>query len=83
MNLINSNYLNELKNIYDQALSHEDVVGINIGTRPDCVEEEKLEVICNIDIVKNVLKKECLMKQSFFFIPKRFYVIIKIHQSWA
>ena len=37
--------VNELKNIYDQALSHEDVVGINIGTRPDCVEEEKLDLI--------------------------------------
>ncbi len=37
--------VDELKNIYDQALSHEDVVGINIGTRPDCVEEEKLDLI--------------------------------------
>ena len=43
--------VNELKEIYDQALSHEDVVGINIGTRPDCVEEEKLDLIS--DYTKN------------------------------
>ncbi|MDD3237060.1 MAG: TIGR01212 family radical SAM protein [Candidatus Gastranaerophilales bacterium] len=34
-----------LKKIYDEALSHEDVVGISIGTRPDCVDEKKLELI--------------------------------------
>lgn len=43
--------VNELKEIYDQALSHEDVVGINIGTRPDCVEKEKLDLIS--DYTKN------------------------------
>ena len=37
--------VNELKNIYDQALSHDDVVGMNIGTRPDCVDDEKLDLI--------------------------------------
>lgn len=43
--------VNELKNIYDQALSHENVVGINIGTRPDCVDDEKLDLIS--DYTKN------------------------------
>ena len=35
----------ELKKIYDQALSHKDVIGMNIGTRPDCVDAEKLDLI--------------------------------------
>ena len=35
----------ELKQIYSEALGHADVVGINIGTRPDCVEDEKLDLI--------------------------------------
>ena len=35
----------ELKKIYDASLCHEDVVGISIGTRPDCVDEEKLDLI--------------------------------------
>ena len=37
--------VNELKEIYDQALSHNDVIGMSIGTRPDCVENEKLDLI--------------------------------------
>ena len=34
-----------LKHLYDQALSVEDVVGISIGTRPDCVDEPILDLI--------------------------------------
>lgn len=34
--------LEKLKAIYDEALSHPDVVGLVIGTRPDCMDEEKL-----------------------------------------
>ncbi|MCD6460027.1 TIGR01212 family radical SAM protein [bacterium] len=37
----------ELKNIYDQALGFEDIVGLSIGTRPDCVDEEKIRLISN------------------------------------
>ena len=35
----------KLKQLYDKALSHPEVVGISIGTRPDCVDEEKLDLI--------------------------------------
>lgn len=35
--------LEKLKAIYDEALSHPDVVGLVIGTRPDCIDEEKLK----------------------------------------
>lgn len=35
----------ELKQIYDASLCHDDVVGISIGTRPDCVDEKKLDLI--------------------------------------
>ncbi len=34
-----------LKQLYDEALAVEDVVGLSIGTRPDCVDEEKLRLI--------------------------------------
>lgn len=34
-----------LKELYDRALSHPDVVGISIGTRPDCVDDKKLDLI--------------------------------------
>jgi uncharacterized protein len=29
--------------LYESALDHEDVIGIAVGTRPDCVDEKKLE----------------------------------------
>lgn len=32
----------ELEKIYNSALNHPDIVGISIGTRPDCVDDEKL-----------------------------------------
>ena len=37
-----------LKALYEEALSHPDVVGIVIGTRPDCVDEEKLDYIAEL-----------------------------------
>ena len=37
--------VNELEKIYNSALGHKDVVGLSIGTRPDCVDDEKLNLI--------------------------------------
>ena len=39
--------VDELKEIYDSALCHPDIVGISIGTRPDCVDEQKLDLIAS------------------------------------
>ena len=39
--------VDELKNIYDASLCHPDIVGISIGTRPDCVDETKLDLIAS------------------------------------
>ena len=36
----------ELKQIYDQVFI-DDVVGMSIGTRPDCVDEQKLDLIAS------------------------------------
>ncbi len=40
--------LEELKKIYGQALEIENVVGLVIGTRPDCIDEEKLKYFAEI-----------------------------------
>lgn len=40
--------VNELEIIYKSALNHPDVVGLSIGTRPDCVEDDKLNLISEI-----------------------------------
>lgn len=37
--------VNELEKIYSSALCHKDVVGLSIGTRPDCIDEDKLKLI--------------------------------------
>lgn len=37
----------ELENIYACALKHPDVIGISIGTRPDCIDNEKLDLIAS------------------------------------
>lgn len=37
--------LDILKNIYDSILPYRDIVGLAVGTRPDCVDEEKLRLI--------------------------------------
>jgi uncharacterized protein len=37
--------LDILKRLYDEALAVEDVVGLSIGTRPDCVNESILELL--------------------------------------
>jgi radical SAM protein (TIGR01212 family) len=34
-----------LKALYDEALAEEDVIGLSIGTRPDCVPDETLALI--------------------------------------
>ena len=35
----------ELEKIYNSALNHPDIVGISIGTRPDCIDDEKIKLI--------------------------------------
>ncbi len=37
--------LSELKKLYEEALSHPQVVGLVISTRPDCVDAEKLDYL--------------------------------------
>lgn len=34
-----------LRQVYDNVFTNKDVVGMSIGTRPDCVDEEKLNLI--------------------------------------
>jgi radical SAM protein (TIGR01212 family) len=40
--------LETLKKIYNQALEQEGIVGLVIGTRPDCIDDEKLEYFSNL-----------------------------------
>ena len=40
--------LERLRELYEEALEHPQVVGIVIGTRPDCVDEEKLDYLAEL-----------------------------------
>ncbi len=40
--------LERLKALYEEALSHPAVVGVVIGTRPDCVDEDKLDYLADL-----------------------------------
>lgn len=35
----------DLKRLYDEALSQPDVIGLSVGTRPDCVPEETIRIL--------------------------------------
>ncbi len=37
--------LPQLKTLYEQALAHKDMVGLSVGTRPDCVRAEVLDLL--------------------------------------
>ncbi|MBU4266693.1 MAG: TIGR01212 family radical SAM protein [Candidatus Altiarchaeales archaeon] len=37
--------LDKLKKIFDTALKHRDVIGLSIGTRPDCLPDEVLDLL--------------------------------------
>lgn len=47
--------LENLKHIYNQALENEKIIGIVIGTRPDCVDEEKLSYFARLAETKYVI----------------------------
>ncbi len=39
--------IDTLKTRYDEALSNNDIIGLSIGTRPDCISDEILDLIHN------------------------------------
>ncbi len=40
--------LPRLKQLYEEALACQDIVGIIIGTRPDCIDDEKLDYLAQL-----------------------------------
>ena len=47
--------LEDLKRKYGEALSHPSVTGLVIGTRPDCIDEEKLDYLASLSKEKVVV----------------------------
>lgn len=49
--------VNELKQLYDKVFI-DNVVGMSIGTRPDCVDEEKLDLISSYNVDNRFIQVE-------------------------
>jgi radical SAM protein (TIGR01212 family) len=50
--------LADLKKMYKEALSHEDVIGLVIATRPDSIKDEVLDYLEELAIAGNFIKLE-------------------------
>ena len=47
--------LEKMRRVYEEALAHEGVVGIVVGTRPDCIDESKLDYLKELSQDKVVI----------------------------
>lgn len=47
--------LEKMRRVYEEALAHKDVVGIVVGTRPDCIDESKLDYLRELSQDKVVI----------------------------
>ncbi len=43
-----------LRMLYEEAIKPDDIVALSIGTRPDCISDEILEILRNINAIKPV-----------------------------
>jgi len=50
--------IEKLKRLYEEALSHPEIEGIVIGTRPDCIDEEKLDYLASLKAAGNIVMME-------------------------
>ncbi len=64
-----------LKKIYDEAISQEGVIGLSIGTRPDCLSNEIL------DLLSHYNEKIFLMVELGLQTSKRFNCYINKSRS--
>ncbi len=46
--------LDTLKKLYSKALEHEDVIGLSIGTRSDCLEDDLLDFLVELSTTKEI-----------------------------
>lgn len=46
--------LEKMRTLFGEAISHPDVVGLSVGTRPDCLSEETVELLSDLNKIKPV-----------------------------
>jgi len=50
--------LADLKKMYEEALDHEDVIGLVVATRPDCIKDDVLDYLEELAAAGNFIKLE-------------------------
>ena len=50
--------LADLKKMYEEAVDHEDVIGLVVATRPDCIKDEVLDYLEELAAAGNFIKLE-------------------------
>lgn len=50
--------LADLKKMYEEALDHDDVIGLVVATRPDCIKDEVLDYLEELAAAGNFIKLE-------------------------
>lgn len=46
--------VNTLKKLYTEAINHPDIVALSVATRPDCLEQEKVELLGKLNKIKPI-----------------------------
>lgn len=46
--------VNTLEKIFSEAINHPDIVALSIATRPDCLEQEKIELLGRLNKIKPI-----------------------------
>lgn len=46
--------INTLEKLYTEAINHPDIVALSIATRPDCLEQEKVELLGRLNKIKPI-----------------------------
>lgn len=46
--------VNTLEKLYTEAINHPDIVALSIATRPDCLEQEKVELLGRLNKIKPI-----------------------------
>lgn len=46
--------VNTLEKIFSQAINHPDIVALSVATRPDCLEQEKVELLGRLNKIKPI-----------------------------
>ena len=60
--------IDELEKLYREALSVDGVIGIVIGTRPDCINEEILEMLSELRVKSGVWSVESGVKRPVIIL---------------